>query len=260
MRWVGRSVGGRSGSTARRTAPLVPSGVGRAVIRPPCSSQTQRAMARPRPVPPPESSPAPNRSKTRSTRSAGMPGPSSRTSSHQVDASAARPVTSTSPPGGLCRTALSTRFATSWASRAGSACTVRSVGCASCRTRTGRPSTEASATAPASRSATRTSETDRGATPASILDRSSRSVTRALSRSDWCSAPRRAASSGRTTPSTRFSRRARWAASGVRSSCDTVATSWRRWVSAEARSAAMALNARARSPTSSVEVAVTRWP
>ena len=46
--------------------------------------------------------------------------------------------------------------------------------------------------------------------------------------------------------------------SGVRSSCETVATSWRRCWSAVARSAAIALNARASVPTSSDEVAVTR--
>lgn len=61
----------------------------------------------------------------------------------------------------------------------------------------------------------------------------------ASSRSAWASAARRASSSGVTTPSTRFSSSACGAVSGSRSSCETVATSWRRCRSAEARSAAM---------------------
>ena len=61
VRWVGRSVGGVTGRAARSTAPVVPGAVGRALMVPPCSSHTQRAMARPRPVPPPESSPKPKR-------------------------------------------------------------------------------------------------------------------------------------------------------------------------------------------------------
>ena len=58
VRWVGSGRSGCAGA-ARRAGRRrsLPSVVGRAVIVPPCSSQTQRAMARPRPVPPPESSP-----------------------------------------------------------------------------------------------------------------------------------------------------------------------------------------------------------
>ena len=216
-------------------------------------------MASPRPVPPAASPPEPNRSKTRSASSAGMPGPSSRTSSHHVDPSITRALTRTSPPGGLCRMALSTRLTTSCANRAGSARTTRSAGSVSQRTRTGREVIADSEMAAARRSATLTSVTDKGATPASRRARSSRSATRAPSRSDCRSAPRSASSSGLTTPSTRFSRSARWAASGVRSSWDTVATSRRRSSSAAARSAAIALKATASCPTSSELDAVTRW-
>ena len=208
-RWVGRVERGRRGRTARSSAPVVSGGVGTAATSPPCSSATHRAMARPRPVPPEESSPEPKRSKTRSARSAGIPGPSSRTSRVHRASSSTRAVRSTSPPAGLWRTALSTRLATSWARRPGSARTTRPAGSTSSRTRTGRPSTDASATAARSSPATSTSRRRSGATPASMRERSSRSVTSSLSRSDAASAPRRASSSGRTTPSTRFSRRAR---------------------------------------------------
>ncbi len=65
------------------------------------------------------------------------------------------------------------------------------------------------------------------------------------------------AGSGLTTPSTTFSSTARSAAIGVRSSCETLATSSRRCRSAASRSAAMVLKAVASSPTSSREVART---
>ena len=77
------------------------------------------------------------------------------------------------------------------------------------------------------------------------------------------SAPARCAASRRpagSTPSTRFSSSACSAPIGVRSSCETLATRSRRIRSTSASSAAIALNARASSPTSSREVAVTRRP
>ena len=58
-----------------------------------------------------------------------------------------------------------------------------------------------------------------------------------------------------STPSTRFSSSACSAPIGVRSSCETLATRSRRIRSTSARSAAIALNARASSPTSSRDVA-----
>ncbi len=251
---------GARGSCTRSRAPVPPVGVGTTATVPPCSSVTQRAMASPSPVPPPATPPEPKRSNTRVACPAGMPGPSSLTSSTQTRSSRARASTRTSPWGGLWRMALSTRFANSWAIRAGSATTVRSAGRTVWRTRTGRPSTAVSSTARWSRSSTRTSASRNGAAPASIRDRSSRSATSSLSRSAWCRALRRASSSGRTMPSTRFSSRARCAVRGVRSSCETVATSSRRCRSADARSAAIELKAPASTPTSSEDVAVTRCP
>ena len=58
---VGAGVRGR---TARIRAPRSPTGGVTAAMDPPCSSQTQLAMASPMPVPPPASSPEPKRSKT----------------------------------------------------------------------------------------------------------------------------------------------------------------------------------------------------
>ena len=63
---------------------------------------------------------------------------------------------------------------------------------------------------------------------------------------------------GSTTPSARFSSVARSAATGVRSSWETVATSSRRRRSSVCSSWAITLNARARSPISSEAVVVTR--
>ena len=88
--------------------------------------------------------------------------------------------------------------------------------------------------------------------------RSSRSVTRAVIRSAWSSAARSVSGSGSATPSARFSSTAHRAASGVRSSWLTFATSSRRCRSTAASSSAIRLKARASSPTSSREVAVTR--
>ena len=62
---------GERGSSTRKRAPVSPGTGSTTVIRPPCRSVTQRAIASPRPVPPPESGRVPNRSKTRS-RSCGV--------------------------------------------------------------------------------------------------------------------------------------------------------------------------------------------
>ncbi len=247
------------GSTALIRAPLAPASVGTAAIVPPWSSQTQRAMARPRPVPPAASLPVPKRSKTASARSAGMPGPSSRTSRAQWSGSTAAARTRTRPPLGLCRPALSRRLATTWASRAGSASTVSASGSTTTSWATSRGVSRASATARARSSATMTGSLRRADCPASIRDRSSRSATRSLIRSVCARAAPRVVASGVVTPSTRFSSSACCAASGVRSSCETVAMSWRRWASAVARSPDIVLKVRASVPTSSREVAVTRW-
>ena len=199
----------------------------------------------------------PNRSKTRSRSATGMPGPSSPTSSRQPVA-VSRAVTRTTPPAGLCREALSSRFATSWCSRAGSA-RARRPGGATCTSYvTSRRLARASATACCSSSSTGTSVASSGRSPASTRARSSRSAASAASRSAWSSAVRRVPGSRAATPSTRFSSTAQSAASGVRSSWLTLATSSRRRRSTSARSSAIRLNARASSPTSSAEEALTR--
>ena len=111
-RWAGRPARGCRGRTARSSAPVVPGRVGSAAIEPPWSSQTQLAMASPRPVPPAESL-ARSRSGRRPARR-GPPGcrvPRRRTWSHHVSPSTARAVTTTLARAGLCRSALSRRFA-----------------------------------------------------------------------------------------------------------------------------------------------------
>ncbi len=257
---------GSIGSTARTCAPLSPGAGSAKPMDPWCRSVTHRAMARPRPVPPvwPPvcSRRVPKRSKTCSRLSGATPGPSSVTSSHQ-SASLAVPETWTVPLAGLCRAALSSRFATSWRSRAGSPCTVRSAGVVRTSYVTECGATAASATAPSSRSDTRIDWTSSGVTPASTRERSSRSSTRRPRRSAWSRAACNPSGSDGAgldwaTPSTRFSRTAQRAASGVRSSWETLATRSRRCRSTVARSSAIVLNALASSPTSSLEVVCTR--
>ena len=250
---------GSCGRSTRTRAPVLGASGSTKWMVPPWRSVTQRAMARPRPVPPPPSASAsvPNRSKTRSRSAAGTPGPSSATSRRQPVA-VSRAVTRTTPPAGLCRDALSSRLATSWWSRAGSAVAVSAGGVARTSYLTSRPATRASATARSSSARTGTCVVDSWASPASTRARSSRSEARVASRSAWSSAVRRATGSGSATPSTRFSSTAHRAATGVRSSWLTFATSSRRWRSTAARSSAIRLKARASSPTSSLEVAVTR--
>ena len=186
-------------------------------------------------------------------RPAAMPAPWSATSSRQPSGSASAD-TRTTPPAGLCREALSSRFDSSWCSRARSACTVRSVGYDAHVVRHRRgPASSPRRPRRRSRSATGTSSSASAATPASTRDRSSRSPTSALSRSAWSSAVR--IRPGRRGPRRRRGSPARRPApaSGVRSSWETFATRSRRCRSTSARSAAIRLNARASSPTSSVE-------
>ena len=139
-------------------------------------------------------------------------------------------VTRTTPPAGLCRDALSSRLATSWCSRAGSAVTV-SVGRRDADVvrdlTTGHPRLGDGALEQLE---------DRhlgGGQPGLRRrrpgpGRAGRRPAR-TSRSAWSSAVRRATGSGSATPSTRFSSTAHRAASGVRSSWLTLATSSRRW-------------------------------
>ena len=255
----GRVRVGASGRSARARAPCAPGSGSAKPIVPSCRSVTQRAIARPSPVPPPPSVSlrVPKRSKARSRFSGSTPGPWSATSSCQRSPmTRARMVTV--PPGGLCRDALSSRLATSWRRRAGSPWTARSGGLTSTSYPTSRPPTWDSATAESSSGRTSTVSRTSGALPASTRARSSRSVTRAVIRSPWSRAARRVAGSGSATPSARFSSSAQSAVKGVRSSWLTLATSSRRCRSTPASSSAIWLNARASSPTSSREVAVTR--
>ena len=257
---------GTIGSTTRTRAPLSPGSGSMKPMDPWWRSVTQRAMASPSPVPPvcpPVCSPrVPKRSKTFSRFSGAMPVPWSATSSHQ-SGPVPVPSTWTVPRGGLCAAALSSRFATSCRSRAGSPFTVRSGGVARTSNDTDWGPTDASATARSSRSDTRIDSTTSGVTPASTRERSRRSSTSRPSRSAWSSAACRPAGSDGArsvwaTPSTRLSRTAQSAASGVRSSWETLATRSRRWRSTVARSSAIVLNARASSPTSSLDVVCTR--
>ena len=104
------SGGSRAAAGSSMTIRVPPLGRCSARIVPPCASTRSRAMARPRPVP---SDPGPfaNRSKTRGSSSAGMPGPGVRHGQPLIGASAAadaRP--RTEPPAGVCRSALATRL------------------------------------------------------------------------------------------------------------------------------------------------------
>ena len=258
----GRAASGRVGSSTRKRAPVSPGSGSTRAIRPPCRSVTHRAMASPSPVPPPPGSGrVPKRSKTRSRSSGAMPGPSSATSSRVASPTGPAQIR-TVPPPGLCRAALSSRLASSWCSLRRSACATSPGGSTRTSKETPRASAgvRASATASSTRTASGRSTRSRATTPASTLERSSRSATRSLSRSACPSATRIVSGSGSVTPSSRFSRTATRAVSGVRSSCDTLATSSRRWRSTVSRSAAITLKARASWPTSSVEPVSTRTP
>ena len=247
-----------AGRSTRKRAPDSPGTGSTRPIRPPCRSVTQRAIARPSPVPPPAvSGSVPNRTNTRSRSSGAIPVPSSVTSSRTT--SPTRPAQMrTTPPSGLCRAALSSRLASSWWSRDRSASTTRPGGSTRTSKDTPRIPAWASVTASPTSAETGTGLRSRATTPASTRERSRRSLTRLLSRCAWPSATRIVAGSGSVTPSSRFSSTATSAVSGVRSSCETLATRSRRWRSTVARSAAIRLNVRASSPTSSVEEVSTR--
>ncbi len=211
----------------------------------------------------------PNRSKTLARSAAGMPGPSSSTSSSRAPGpSSGLARTVTVPPGGECLQALSTRLATTWWSRSVSATPVSPAGLTSRASRTSprrenappavAPSTVTPRSTPSRNSRTSNGRASRSTTPSSILERSSRWVTSRPSRSVCSSAAPRVAGLGWTTPSTTFSSTARSAAIGVRSSCETLATSSRRCRSAASRSDAIWLKVAASSPISSREFTSTR--
>ncbi len=97
-----------------------------------------------------------------------------------------------------------------------------------------------------------------GTTPLSRRDRSSSVSTRRPSRSVCFRAVRIVSGSASVTPSTMFSSTARSPAMGVRSSCETLATSSLRWRSWASSSSAMTLIVWARSPSSSRRLSRTR--
>ena len=140
-----------------------------------------------------------------------------------VDARARRPAPR--PCGGLCRTALSTRLATSWASRAGSATTVRSAGLRLVAHHARRrPPTRASATAAPSRSPTRTSVSAqrRGAgVDAGQVEQVADEGAEPLGSGSGRRAGRRRRAARRRRRGSRAGRAGR--SSGVRSSWETVA-------------------------------------
>ena len=115
--------------------------------------------------------------------------------------------------------------------------------------------------APAPRpAASSSSDRSSGTAPDSSFESSSSCSTRPPSRSTCRASSAASAARPGSTPSTRFSSGACSALIGVRSSWETLATRSRRSRSTSASSAAIELNARASSPTSSREVAVTRRP
>ena len=138
---------GERGRTARRRAPLLPLGRRDGGDRPAVQLAHPAGDGEPDArSPPPASSPEPKRSKMRWACSAGMPRPSSATRSHQRSGPSGPALTVTRPPGGLCRSALSSRLASTWARRAASAVTCRSAGTSTTWT-VPRRETPASATA-----------------------------------------------------------------------------------------------------------------
>ena len=205
--------------------------------------------------------PAPRRkrSKTASHCSRGIPGPSSVTSRIRPPSAARRPATSTRPPAGECRAALSTRLTSTWRSRAGSA-SAPQPGRDVDRDRRvrGAPASDLPGRrrGPAARPVDRRRRS--GATPGlgpgqveQVVDQLTEPLH--LVEELGQGLGRRPA----RTPSTRFSSWARTAATGVRSSWPTLASRSLRCASAVARSRAIAVNARASSPTSSRLVAGT---
>ena len=218
-----------------------------------------RPIARPRPKPPsaPGWLPRRKRSKTSSRSSSGMPGPWSSTAMTGV--APLRPtVTTTGSAGGENRRALSTRIRTTRATLPGSpiaqhgpsVCSWRS----SIRPAGARSSNSATTARQSSRSWTGSL---RSSTSASRRDRSSRSEASPFSRRACCCArcvwPRASGRSGGTVARSRSSSSSiPWSeASGVRSSCDAVATKFRRARSCCRRRDCIREKARLRSPTSS---------
>ena len=226
-------------------APRCP-GAGRwrtTVTVPPWSSPTQRAIARPRPVPPPASSPEPKRSKTRSTRSTGMPGPSSRTSSDHVAASTDAARRAPRGPAGCAARRCRRGWPPAGAGAPGPRATVSWGGSTAVRTRTVRPSTPASAATSSRSSATTTSVSSRGAAPASMRERSRRSPDEGAEPLGLAQRRPKGLVVGAHDPVDEVLQQGPLGGQRSAELCETVATSHRRCWSAEARSAAIALKA-----------------
>ena len=192
------------------------------------------------------------RSKTRGRSSSAMPGPWSRT-----ETSPLRTLTSTVAPAGLHFAALSTRFVTARRIRERTPRTLDSVASTTTRTLGYRKRTASAASAAIS--SRRTSSIGSGAS--SSRARSMRSATSVESRSicatrSWSSCVRSSSSVG--CPRSRSSRFVRRLVSGVRSSCDASATSWRCERSDISSAASIPSKLRASRPSSSFARAPTR--
>ena len=247
---------GSCGRSTRTRAPVLGASGSTKWMVPPWRSVTQRAMARPRPVPPPPSASAsvPNRSKTRSRSEAGTPGPSS------VTSSASRwPCPGRRPGRPHRRDCAGTRCRAGWRPQE-----PRRIGRGRQRGRRGADVVPHLATGHPRLGHGALQQRQDGHLRWTLEPRRRPPGRgRAGRRRGWRAArPGRAPSAGprgpAATPSTRFSSTAHKAATGVRSSWLTFATSSRRRRSTAASSSAIRLKARASSPTSSFEVAVTR--
>ena len=195
-------------------------------IEPPWASTIQRAMARPRPVPP---------SLSRRARSARRRARPARRDAGPV---VGRPRCGRRRPAARAPTlTVARRVADGVLEQVGDdlvdalgvgvgAQVVRLDG--DCHLAPGRPSSAHSRPAASSRSRTPNARGASGTAPASSRERSSSWLDQAASRSVCASAVRSACGSAGSTPSARFSSSACRAVSGVRSSCETLATSSRR--------------------------------
>ena len=144
--------------------------------------------------------------------------------------------------------------------RSGSPATCRPAGASIEKTTSSGACRRASRAAVSRTSRTANGRMSNGWSPDSRRERSSSWLTRRPRRRVWSSIVRSVSGSGSETPSTTFSSTACSAPIGVRSSCETFATRSRRRRSVSASSAVMRLNARASSPTSSLEVTATWRP
>ena len=230
----------------------------RTVSRPCMRSASSRAIARPSPAPCACSLEVKNGSKMCGMFWRLIPRPPSETSSRTCPLKRAAE-TRTPVPGGVWRSALSSRIRSTWATRSGSQSSSigsgrrSSVTSDSCWAAAGVNSAATSrASWPTSVGSGRSSSA-----PASSRERSSSSTARLRIRSTWpriCSRNARRVSSSRSS-SASSSRKPPREKIGVRSSCDALAMNCLRARSSRASCACMSSNAAASRPSSSSESA-----